>query len=131
MKRAKGSHSTVREPIFDEDDKTYVVEKCMIPELHILQGFVNHVFWDGLVPLLGRDTALLWPQKLKLLQKGYHGEVFEGNACRKLLKEADKLKDPEILVHVNELQVFPFIRALQIMTRIVDSCFTTQAVDEN
>lgn len=129
IKQAKESHSTVNLPIFNENDDTYVLEKCIIPELHILQGFVNHVFWDGLVPLLGRNTALLWPEKLNLVQKGYHGEVFEGNACRKLLKEADKLKDPEILINVNELQVLPFIRALQIMNRIVDSCFSTKAVD--
>lgn len=63
-KNAKFSNSTVNLPLFDEDDNTCVLEKCIIPELHILQGFVNHVFWNGLVPILDRERALLWPKKL-------------------------------------------------------------------
>ena len=31
----------------DEDDDMYVIQKCVPPELHLLQGFVNHLFWDG------------------------------------------------------------------------------------
>lgn len=95
-KYAKECHSTVNLPFFDEDNDVYVIQKCVIPELNILQGIVNHLFWKGLVPLLGREKALLWPKKLKLIPKNYQGEIFEGNACRKLLKEADRLNDPEI-----------------------------------
>lgn len=62
-------HSVVNSPLFDEDDNINVLQKCIIPELHLLQGFVNHLFWRGLVPLLGREKALLWPQKLKLVAK--------------------------------------------------------------
>jgi hypothetical protein len=36
-------------------------EKVIIPELHIIQGFVNHLFWDGIVPLLGRENSMKWP----------------------------------------------------------------------
>lgn len=128
MKKAKDCFSTVNPPIFQEDDSTYILEKCIVPELHILQGFVNHLFWDGLVPLLGRDTALLWPQKFNLVHKGYHGDVFEGNACRRLLKEADKLNSPEILVKVDELQLLPFVRAMKAMNKIVECSFSTQKV---
>lgn len=43
-KDAKASHSVINEPIFHEDDKVKVLEKCYVPELHLLQGFVNHLF---------------------------------------------------------------------------------------
>ena len=66
-------------PFLRENDDVYVVEKCVIPELHILQDFVNHIFWNGMVALLGNEKALLWPKKLKLLPKNYQGDVFEGN----------------------------------------------------
>ena len=75
---------------------TYVLQKCVIPELHGLQGFVNHLFWKGLVPLLGKEKALMWPKKLNLFSKNYHGDAFERNACRKLLKNADMLEDRDI-----------------------------------
>lgn len=35
--------------IFQEDDNVCVIQKCVIPEQHILQGFINHLFWKGLV----------------------------------------------------------------------------------
>lgn len=100
---AKECQSTVNLPIFSEDDDVYVIEKCIIPELHVLQGFVNHLFWKGLVLLLGRERALMWPKKMNLISKNYHGEVFEGNACRKLLKNADKLFDPDVLGNVKPI----------------------------
>ena len=69
-------------PIFEDSDDTLVVQKCPIPELHIIQGFVNHLFWNGLVKIIGRKRALLWPKIHNLVTQNYHGEVFEGNACR-------------------------------------------------
>lgn len=75
-KRAKDCHSTVNPPLFDEDDNVYVIQKCIIPELHIMQGFVNHLFWDGLVPLEGEEKALQWPKKLKVIPKNYHSRIF-------------------------------------------------------
>ena len=85
------SRSTINLPLFNEEDNVCVLEKCVVPELHILQGLINHLFWNGLVKLLGREIAFLWPQKLNLVSKHYHGDAFGGNACRKLLKVADKL----------------------------------------
>lgn len=119
------SHSTVNPPIFDEDDDVYVLQKCIIPELHILQGFANHLFWNGLVGLVGKEKALLWPKKLNLISKNYHGDAFEGNACRTLLKEADKLLDPEIYEKVGIYKLIPYVNAFKEMNKIVDCCFTS------
>lgn len=127
-KKSKEFHSCINMPLFNEEDDMYVIEKCPIPELHVLQGFVNHVFWDGLVPLLGKDKALLWPKKLNLIAKNYHGEVFEGNACRVLLKNADGLNDPEICENVGKLCLVPFISTLKSMDKVVNCCFSTKQV---
>ena len=92
-KYAKECQSCIHPPLFEEEDNIYVIEKCVPPELHLLQGFVNHCFWYGIVSLLGRENALLWPKKLKLVPKNYQGEIFEGNACRKLIETTDNLLD--------------------------------------
>lgn len=131
-KLAMYNHSTINPPLLDEDDSKYVIEKCVIPELHILQGYVNHLFWDGLDPLLGRNKALIWPTKLGLTSKNYHGNTFEGNACRKLLKEADALQDPEIYNgDVGYYALVPYVSALKAMDKIVSSTFSTTQIDSN
>ena len=81
-KFAKECGSTINPPVFDESDDLPIIQKCIVPELHILQGFVNHLFWDGLVPLIGEKTALLWPKNLNLIPKNYHGNIFQGHALR-------------------------------------------------
>ena len=75
-KYAMDAHSCINQPLFEEDDDVFIIEKCIPPELHMLQGFVNHLFWDGIVPLLGKEKALLWPKMLKLVPKNYQGDIF-------------------------------------------------------
>ena len=116
---SKDCHSTINKPLFTEEKDTEILDKYIIPELHVLQGFVNHLFWDGLVPLVGREKTLLWPTKLKLISKEYHGEIFEGNACGRLLKEADKLDDKEIYKDISIFALTPYITAFKIMDKIV------------
>lgn len=128
LKYSKLCNSTVNPPLFEESEITTVLEKCVIPELHILMGFVNHYFWKGLVPLLGRDKALQWPKKLNLIAKAYHGECFEGNACRKLLKHADMLNDEEFYKEVGFFKIVPFINVFNSMNKVVDYCFTNHKV---
>lgn len=36
LKNGKECHSTVHSPLFEEDDRITVIEKCIMPELHIL-----------------------------------------------------------------------------------------------
>lgn len=130
MKYTKDCHSTINKPLFTESDDTTVLEKCIVPELHLLQGFVNHIFWKGLVPLLGEETALLWPKGLGLISKSYHGNTFEGNACRKLLQNADRLNSPEIYKNVGDFAIVPYINAFKIMNKVVDCAFTSGRVGE-
>lgn len=123
-KSAKVNNSTVNPPLFDEPDDMPVIEKCVTPELHILQGLVNHIFWKGLVPLLGKEKALLWPQHLKLVSKSYHGDSFEGNACRKMLKNPDFLLSNVICGHIGaSLALVPYVSAFKALDKIVHDCF--------
>lgn len=128
-KLAATCHSTVNSPLIEEADDVCVLEKCVIPELYIVLGFFNHLFWDGLVPLLTEEVALLWPKKMNLVSKNYHGRQFEGNACRKLLKNADLLEDPEISAEVGILKLLPFINAFKAMDRVVSNSFSTKKAD--
>lgn len=43
-KLAKDANSTINPPLFEEDDDTKVLDKCVVPPLHLMQGFVNHLF---------------------------------------------------------------------------------------
>lgn len=127
---AKTCHSTVNLPLFEESDDMPVIEKALIPELHEIQGIVNHIFFDGLVPLLGRDNALKWPKKFNLIPKHYHGEQFEGNACRRLLKESDALNDKDILQGTPILKITPFIQLLKALDKLVNASFKSERLDE-
>lgn len=118
---AKTCESTINLSLIIEDDDCIVLEKCFIPELHIILGFVNHMFWDGLVKLVGRDIALIWPKKLNLISKNYHGE---GNACRTLLKNADSLIDSKIYNEVGRFRIEPFVAAFKAMNNVVEACFS-------
>ena len=80
-----------------------------------------------MAPLLGQEKALIWPKKLKLIPKNYHGQIFEGNACRKLLQEADKLDDVDI--YKGQLRLVPFISAFKAMNLVVNSYFGRNNVD--
>ncbi|CAH1104321.1 unnamed protein product [Psylliodes chrysocephalus] len=66
--------------------------------------------------------ALLWPKKLNIISKGYHGEVFEENACRILLKEAERLNDTEICQECGYFRIFPFKK----MDQLVENCFCVE-----
>ena len=96
-----------------------------------MQGFVNHLFWDGLVPLVGQEKALLWPKKLNCVPTDYHGDAFEGNACRKMLKEADALLDPDIYEDIGQLRLLPFINTFKAMSKLVDCCFSVNGDGSN
>lgn len=130
-KYSKICNSTVNTPLFEEAEEVYVLEKCILPELHLMQGFVNHIYWTGIVPLVGEERASLWPKKLHLVSKDYHGRIFEGNACRKMLKHADQLLDPEIYQDVGVLSLIRFVSALKSMNKLVDSCFSTRIVNHD
>ena len=120
-----------------EDSSIRILEKCVIPELHILQGFVNHLFWDknGIKDIVGEQKALIWPKKLNAIPVNYHGRVFEGNACKKMLENVDALLDVNIYVHlgidIGRLKLQPFVAAFKLMNKIVHACFSNVLMDDD
>lgn len=59
--------------------------------LHILLGIVNRVY-DELVKKIP-EAAANWSSQLYLQRDRYHGNIFEGNECKKLLDNVPKLVD--------------------------------------
>ena len=84
LKKAKFVNSTIHKNLLDEDPQCLILAKCPPSELHILQGFVNHVFFDGLVNVIGYEKALNFPKLFNAISKHYHGDCFEGTACREI-----------------------------------------------
>ena len=73
---------------------------------------------------MGHEKALQYSNKANAVTKGYNGIVFEGGACRYLLKEADYLLSTAFLVDVGDpLKIVPICRTFQSMRKLVDSCF--------
>lgn len=66
---------------------------------------------------------------MNFISKNYHGEVFEGNTCRSLLKNPDILLSSNILKNVSPLVVTPFVFAFKAMDCVVQTCFSEKRVD--
>ena len=121
-------NSTINSSVLVENKEVLVLSKCPPPEFHIMEGFVNHTFFDGLVKLIGYESAMRWPKKLNLVAKDYHGQKFEGNACSKLLKNTEVLASLDILRNRSPLIVLLFLRSFKAMDKLVQACFSTGKV---
>lgn len=136
-KLAKHCHSTVNASLVVEEPSVTVLETYILPELHSILGFVNHIFFDGLCPLLTKEKALIWPMNLHLIPKGYHGSIFEGNQCRALIAKAEFLRDPEILGAIQsepdkadaKAKVDLYIDCIKSFDKVVNASFSSRPVD--
>lgn len=81
--------------------------------------------------MVGLEKALRWPTKLNLIPNDYHGRVFESAACQTLLKEYEKLNDPEIYSGVDRMRLLLFINFFRFMDQLVPACFATRKVTED
>ena len=68
---------------------------------------------------------------MKELSTDYHGDAFEGNACRKKLKEADALLDPDIYEDTGQLWLLPFMNTFKAMSKLVDWRFSVNRDGSN
>lgn len=53
---------------------------------------------------------------------------MEGNGCKNLIKEADKLQSSKIHDQVGIFKIMPIIAAFKTMDEVVDRCFTAGKV---
>ena len=122
--------------VIEEEDDGRVIDKIPLPELHILMGVVNHIFWDKgrLISSLKRTQGddhlwaeakvISWASKSGAVSKSYHGRVFEGGACCKLQLKSGHLASHEYLEDVeNKNQIIAISYILAAMNRLVDACF--------
>ena len=89
--RTKEFGNVIHPPVFDVDDQgTPIIHKIPPPEFHLLLGPVNHLIealskvWPG---------GIRWLESLNLIKAEYFGGTFEGNECRKILKNVKSLKE--------------------------------------
>ena len=122
--KAKLCNSTVETSLLKEDPEVLVLDKCPPEELHCLQGFVNHTFFNGYAKVLeSEEKALKFPQSLNVIAKDYHGKCFEGNACRSMLRNCEKMMDRVVLGNTSPLIVLPYVRAYRAMDNLIHHCF--------
>ena len=70
------------------------------------------------------SEAETWPPSLSIAQSPYHGAQYEGNECRKLLKNVDRLQQ---LAEANSaFQVFGFVDTLRKFDSVVRACFGSE-----
>lgn len=78
--------------------------------------------------VVGLDKALEWAQSLNVSK--YRGQTFQGNACRKMLQEADKLLNPVIYQEVGLFRIIPCVTAFKEMNKLVENCFSIRVTDK-
>ena len=129
-KQAKFSNSIVETSLLEESPEVIVLDKCPLEELHCMSGFVNHTYFDGYEKVVGcEEKALRFPKSLNVIAKDYHGKVFEGNVCRAMLKNPERMMDKDVLGDTSPLLVLPYVRAYKAMDKLVHACFGTKLVD--
>ena len=58
----------------------------------------------------------------KVIAKNYQCEIFEGNACQKLIENSDRLLDPEL--YTDPFLVMPYVVVLRNYNKAVHDCFS-------
>ena len=89
--KAKNFGNAIHPSIIDCDDYNVpVIQFVPPPELHLLLGPTNHMY-DELSKLWPESSV--WSNSCYVHKTEYHGGCFEGNDCRKLLKNVNLLQE--------------------------------------
>ena len=97
-----------------EDLSTPVIQKVPPPELHLLLGPTQHIIDELTKVWPGCDD---WLRSLNVVRTEYFGGAFEGNDCRKIVKNASSLvaQCPDKFKH--------FADTLEKFDEVVRSCY--------
>ena len=115
----KNFFNCVHEPLLHEDDDTKVIEAVPLPQLHLLLGVVNMLYKK--LSSVWENGADKWTTELNVTQNAMHGGEFNGNACRKLLKNADCLE--HLATEANHFGAMPIIKCFKAFDKVVATCF--------
>ena len=111
---AKHYENCVHTGLVKGDRESLIIDIYPPPELHLMLGVVNHLYkaieqeWAG---------VRHWAETCHVERQAYQGGSFDGNSCRKLLKNVDHLQS------MCPLQVLKFVKALRDFNQVVSACF--------
>ena len=109
---AKENDNVVHLPLINiQDDTTPVLHIVPSPELHLMLGPVNTLFDEMSKVWPGSEE---WLNGCHVKKSEYHGGQFEGNDCRKLLRNVDMLQ--ELCPHEYHQFVDAFISFNDVVT---------------
>ena len=117
-KDAKLYTNCINQPLLTDDDNALIIDICVPPELHLMQGIVKHIYdnmakdWPG---------VSVWLDKIHVKQKDYHHGAFVGNDCRKLLKNTDLLQS--IAEEKNIHTVAKYVHIFRCLNKVIVSGF--------
>ena len=117
LAKSKMTGNVIHEQIISGSDGTLILDIIPPPELHLVLG-VNHLFKT---PQSIWSDAEMWPSFLNIKQSPHHRGQFEGNKCRKLLKNVDLLQ--QLAKSRSAFQVFGIIDLLRKFDSVLKICF--------
>lgn len=80
---------------------------------------------------LRKRKSITLAKETNIISKNYHGDIFEGNAGRRLLKEADAVGDLYIYSDNGSFAMVLFISAYNVMDETVNCCVITTNISSN
>ena len=117
-KVAKQYKNCVNQPLITGNDDEYILDICVPPELHLMQGIVKHIY-DNMCK--DWPKVSLWLSHICVYQKNYHHGAFVGNDCMRMLKNVD------VLQHICELHnmhiMQKYVHIMRCLYDVVISCF--------
>ena len=117
--------SCVNMPLCDYPDSTLILDILPPMELHLILGMVNDIY-DVLDAILSKKECSVeakdWSLPLGLKRPALHQGQFNGNQCRTLLNNRDKLE--QLLIKAGAFEVCePVLKALATFNEVKKSCF--------
>lgn len=107
--------NTINKCLIVGEREERVLDKIMLPELHLMIGNCNHLLgpikelWPGIMDWFKRNS-IFW--------RGYQGGGLDGNNSRKFLQKLDILKS-EV-----PRKLHPILETLKLFNLVVESCFS-------
>ena len=112
--KAKQFGNVVHPPLIQGDDATPVIHVIPPPELHLMLGPVNHLY-DELSKSWSDSEQ--WLTSCNVKKTDYQGGQFEGNDCRKLLKNVHQLET------LCPSEFSQFVETFTKFDEVVHSCY--------
>jgi hypothetical protein len=113
--KAKNYDNVVHPSIVNGQNEKSVLELIPPPELHLLIGPVNTMYFGLKKVWTDCDK---WLKKCNVQQEAMHGGSFNGNNCRTLLKKIDDLQA------MCPIQCLPYVAAFRSFSKVVSSCYS-------